>query len=64
MCVSFDQIIGDKGREQVNRKENKGKERGGSANFQYFIGTCMQKGDAIFCGVRSDMGSKQLWSRL
>ncbi len=63
MCVSFDQNYWKQREEASELKGEQGK--GKSANFQYFIGTCMQKeGDAMFCfvGVRSHFGSKQLWS--
>jgi len=62
-CVFlFDQIIGDKGRKQVNRKENIGKQR--VQTFNISLGLACKKRDAMFCfvGVRSHFGSKQLWS--
>lgn len=46
MCVSFDQIIGDKGRKQVNQKENIGKER--VQTFNISLGLACKKGMQCF----------------
>jgi hypothetical protein len=68
MCVSFDQIIGDKGKGTGEPKGEHGKrkEKGRVQTFNISLGLACKKGDAIVCGVRSHIGHicKQLWSRL
>jgi hypothetical protein len=49
MCVSFDQIIGNKRRKQVNQKENNGKER--VQTFNISLGLACKKGMQCFVGL-------------